>query len=93
MNVLQSHSKKYFFYQATSRARTVLWVKDMGVFSINKASILVKQNTIFSENKYPSYTRTWFLFFTHYHIYNLTFSCLDPASQINPLLVLEKAHK
>lgn len=32
-------------------------------FSINKVSILVKQNTIFSENKYPSYTGTWFLFF------------------------------
>lgn len=34
MNVLQSHSKKYFFYQATSRARTVLWAKGMGVFSL-----------------------------------------------------------
>lgn len=32
MNVLQLHSKKYFFYQATSRARTVLWARDMGAF-------------------------------------------------------------
>lgn len=93
MNVLQSHSKKYFSTKQLAEPELSWELRTWEFFSINKASIQVKQNTNFSENKYPSYTQTWFLFFTHYHIDTLTISCLDLTSQINPVLVLEKGHK
>lgn len=62
MNVLQSHSKKYFSTKQLAEPELSWELRTWEFFSINKASIQVKQNTNFSENKYPSYTQTWFLF-------------------------------